>query len=704
MEMCWRHAFLLLILASKAACSFSVPPVADHSVDVLLKESPSSSVSAQTVRHPVASPVSQSQPQVPETVSEPAVSQRVQRTVPESPTDQPGAALPSVRESQLKGQPLAPPPPLAQVQLATLSTSATSSTSSSPPKGSEEVVRDTIYGKVRGFVKEVLPGKFAEYYLGVPYAAPPVGKLRFENPVSPDEWREIRNCTTYPPACVQPKSFYVQDHRPNFNDFHEDCLYLNIYLSRTDSKDLRHVLAYIHGGSNVVGMAAMFDGDVLAVSTNVVVVMANYRLSNIGFLSMADPQFAGNYGLWDQVFALKWIQKNIKYFGGDPTKVTLSGHSAGGADVSMHILSDHAKGLFQYAICHSGTTLSNWALLPSTEDPAKYAREFAEEYSCNHLQLFDLKNCLKELKAEQIIKAGYNWRKIRPTYSTDNYGYLKANPEVLLETAPINAKAMMIGVTSNEGSAMIDMIEHISISNLGNFIKTYAAELSEIPIIADLLIQEYIPWDQIDPTLEISRKIGYSKFLGDYDIIYPSVKMIELLAERSFPVHLYIFGHRSAADSREEWFGVPHGEDIFYLFGAPLVGHPLKNYTTLDKEISKKYMTLFGNFIKTGKAEVDSNQFFRYTPKGRHYIKVYSENNCAIVKENRNLLPRRMEFWRRLIPAVKKKFLSQRLDKTHYENKLYFHHVLSSAFGVLSVLLICLTAFLLYRLRKRMTS
>ncbi|XP_063420653.1 neuroligin-2-like [Mytilus trossulus] len=226
------------------------------------------------------------------------------------------------------------------------------------------LVRETVYGKVSGKISTRVPDRQVEEYLGIPYASPPIGHLRFQRPKDPITWKpSILETTELPPACPQADTDYIDFHKPGFMKFDEDCLYMNIYVPKVDKVALP-VLFFIHGGSNRVGMGAMFDGDILAAYGEIIVITFNYRLNDLGFYADSSIGIKGNNGLMDQVLAMKWVNRNIEYFNGDPSKVTIHGHSAGAWDAALHLLSSLTQGLFRNAIIHSGTPFSILALSP----------------------------------------------------------------------------------------------------------------------------------------------------------------------------------------------------------------------------------------------------------------------------------------------------------------------------------------------------
>src|ERR1700737_1636205 len=198
-------------------------------------------------------------------------------------------------------------------------------------------------------------------FRGIPYARPPIGNLRWSPPLPARPWRGVRAAKQLGQKCIQPQPLPRND--PFAAGVSEDCLYLNVWTNSLDTRASRRpVMVWIHGGGFFAGFGGeeRHNGARLA-KKGAVVVTLNYRLGPFGFL--AHPAFAaespyhaaGNYGLLDQIAALRWVQRNISRFGGDPSRVTIFGESAGGMSVGSLIASPLAKGLFQRAILESGT-------------------------------------------------------------------------------------------------------------------------------------------------------------------------------------------------------------------------------------------------------------------------------------------------------------------------------------------------------------
>jgi para-nitrobenzyl esterase len=239
-------------------------------------------------------------------------------------------------------------------------------------------------------------------FKGIPYAAPPVGELRWKPPVAPQSWTGVRAAVEFGFACPQPA--FAPWVLPKQN---EDCLTLNVWTPAKKAGQKLPVMVWIHGGGFFVGAGSqsIYDGEALA-RRGAVVVTFNYRLGVLGFLAHpaltreSPHQSSGNYGLLDQIAALQWVHDNIAAFGGDPKRVTIFGESAGGTSVYMLLVSPLARGLFQRAIAESGA----WLYRPLSHlSQSWYGKPPAEKLGA------DLGANLAELRAlpaEEVLKRG----------------------------------------------------------------------------------------------------------------------------------------------------------------------------------------------------------------------------------------------------------------------------------------------------------
>ncbi|XP_026865922.1 neuroligin 4 X-linked a isoform X2 [Electrophorus electricus] len=510
----------------------------------------------------------------------------------------------------------------------------------------------TNYGKLRGS-KTPLPNEIlgpVEQYLGIPYALPPTGERRFQPPEPPMSWPGIRNATQFAPVCPQflEDRFLLNDMLPVWftanldtvvtyvQDQSEDCLYLNVYVPTEDvgantynqgddftsneggeDKDihdengLRPVMVYIHGGSYMEGTGNMIDGSILASYGNVIVVTLNYRLGVLGFLSTGDQAAKGNYGLLDQIQALRWIKENIQAFKGDPKRVTIFGSGAGASCVSLLTLSHYSEDLFQKAIIQSGTALSSWAV---NYQPAKYTRMLAEKVGCNMLDTIDLVECLqnknyKELIEQYITQAKYHIA-FGPVIDGD---VIPDDPQILMEQGEFLNYDIMLGVNQGEGFKFVDGIvdseDGVSANDFDFAVSDFVDHLYGYPEGKDTLRETikfmYTDWaDKENP--ETRRKTLVALFT-DHQWVAPAVATADLHAQYGSPTYFYAFYHHCQSEMKPSWADSAHGDEVPYVFGIPMIG-PTDlfncNFSKNDVMLSAVVMTYWTNFAKTG----DPNQ------------------------------------------------------------------------------------------------
>jgi para-nitrobenzyl esterase len=282
-------------------------------------------------------------------------------------------------------------------------TAASSSALSAAPASQQNASSGPVVGTTGGLLRGAITGN-ADEFLGIPYAAPPVGVLRWRPPQPAAPWRGVRDATTFAPHCAQSASPF------GIASTSEDCLYLNVFTPSGARHDFgtRPVMVWIHGGALVTGESDDYNPAAL-VRRGVIVVTINYRLGALGFL--AHPALAGraggpsgNYGLMDQQAALRWVQRNIVRFGGDPRNVTIFGESAGGLSVLSQLASPAARGLFSRAIVESGAYALTQAPLATSEAAGE---TFAAQAGCAS----QTAACLRSLSVQTILAdqnaAGY---------------------------------------------------------------------------------------------------------------------------------------------------------------------------------------------------------------------------------------------------------------------------------------------------------
>uniref|UniRef100_UPI0037E8BAB9 pyrethroid hydrolase Ces2e-like n=1 Tax=Semicossyphus pulcher TaxID=241346 RepID=UPI0037E8BAB9 len=317
----------------------------------------------------------------------------------------------------------------------------------------------TALGSLRGeyvSVKGKETGVHA--YLGIPFAKPPVGPaLRLAAPQPVEGWKGMRDATQQPPMCVQNKQFLLQllqkvsDMKVEIPDVSEDCLYLNIYTpaNRADNAKLP-VMVWIHGGGFTIGSASMYDGSALAAYEDVVVVLIQYRMGLLGFLSTGDEHMSGNFGLLDQVEALRWIKQHIHNFGGNPDLVTVFGESAGGVSVSLLLLSPMADGLLHHAIAESGTAAMDILM---ANDPRPVTQIVANVSGCSLDSSEKIADCMRNIDLNTIVTLGQDER-LRYPINVDGH-FLTKPADELLHKHELLTVPFMTGITNDEGGWLL---------------------------------------------------------------------------------------------------------------------------------------------------------------------------------------------------------------------------------------------------------
>jgi len=269
-----------------------------------------------------------------------------------------------------------------------------------------DLVVQTQSGPVKGVVNE---SNDVVAFKGIPYAAPPVGDLRWKEPQPVEPWEEVLDASEFCKSCMQNRAFSRNPWTEEFmvqNDISEDCLFLNVWTPAKSADEKLPVFVYIHGGglSEGSGAVAVYNGENLA-KKGILVVTINYRLGAFGFL--AHPELtaesphnsSGNYGFLDQVAALQWVKNNISAFGGDPGTVTIAGQSAGAMSVNQMITSPLAAGLFHRAITESGTSFASgmFGSTPTLEEAEQVGLDFAKQKGAADLAE------LRAMPAEKIM-------------------------------------------------------------------------------------------------------------------------------------------------------------------------------------------------------------------------------------------------------------------------------------------------------------
>jgi para-nitrobenzyl esterase len=460
-----------------------------------------------------------------------------------------------------------------------------------PAAGALEGPVKTESGLVAGSGGEV------QAFKGIPYAAPPVGDLRWKPPQAPKPWQGERQAAEFGPACPQPPS--PMGKLPNQS---EDCLTLNVWTPAKRAGQRLPVMVWIYGGGFIIGASSqpLYSGEPLA-RQGVVVVTVNYRLGVFGWL--AHPRLteesrhhsSGNYGLLDQIAALKWVQRNIPAFGGDPRRVTIFGESAGGASVYLLLVSPLARGLFHRAIAESGARVS----VPIRHrSEAWYGYRPAEK----------LGQALGEDLAALRAKTTAEILALAPSQGLDKsfsegseYGpivdgfVVPGDPGELLDAGRVHKVPLLAGTNADEGTLFM-LID----PSQGKTLTAYREDLKRrYGASADRLLALYPASSDAEVRPSLSRLLGESRFL------HPTRSVLRAMARKNAKTYAYHFTRVSRV-AEPMRLGAFHGAEIPYVFAnlsVPLFGAmPLgpDPYDDRDRALSREMSAAWVRFAAAG--------------------------------------------------------------------------------------------------------
>jgi para-nitrobenzyl esterase len=428
-------------------------------------------------------------------------------------------------------------------------------------------------------------------FKGVPYAAPPVGELRWQATQPPLAWEGLRKADQFGPICPQyepkPGTFYADEFYPTQQAQSEDCLYLNIWTGAQSSQERRPVMVWIHGGAYIEGSGSLpsFDGETLA-QKGVVLVTINYRLGVFGFFShpalAANSPYgtSGNYGLLDQIAALRWVRDNIAAFGGDPSNVTIFGQSAGSRSVCLLQVSPLAKGLFKRAIAQSGSHYT-FGIMPLSDyqTALKVGGERAENWgaqTAEGLRSLPVATLLGKDLIDYRGSNGYSFCK--------DGAIVPTNIGERLATGQVHTQAMLMGATSDEWTPNL-----VGLSLSPEQLQDYAR--STFGDKADQFFELYPLEDEAAaPVVQTRSRI---------DQVLAGMRLWAAQQSSHGPnsVYLYFF-NRALPGRNSEFYGAFHSGDLYYVFNT--LASTARPWTDTDRRLADLMSSYWSNFAATG--------------------------------------------------------------------------------------------------------
>ncbi|KAK7790189.1 hypothetical protein R5R35_002961 [Gryllus longicercus] len=462
-------------------------------------------------------------------------------------------------------------------------------------------------------------------FRAIPYAAPPLGPLRFKDPRPAARWAGVREATAWGAECTQ-----LEGGQPKGA---EDCLFLNVFVppgawagaGAASAAGPLPVLVYFPGGAFVRGSSNRYGPDYFMEAGGALLVTVNYRLGVFGFLSLGTADVPGNAALKDQTLALRWVRDNIAAFGGDPARVTIFGQSAGGASVHAHVLSPLSAGLFGAAVSISGSMLAQWAL---PRDAALQRRRLLERAGCADGRPEVWAACLRTLPAYDLVKAGGSVDLMREMLRDQQIPFtpvvdgavpgatpfLPDRPRRLISTGRFNRVPYVAGVTSGEvlhfmASAPANT-PHFVEEGLANLTRQFKEQMAAalpagLPLNASDLARDVYRPDSRSGQHVLERLVEAA---NDAFFVWPAALSTRLQSAFEPRQYLYYFDLDAGLDLRKPALmpflkqieGVPHGGDLFYMFRIPDANTTLPE-KSIEMRTLRSYVQLILNIAITGK-------------------------------------------------------------------------------------------------------
>ncbi|VVC41623.1 Hypothetical protein CINCED_3A016801 [Cinara cedri] len=525
-------------------------------------------------------------------------------------------------------------------------------------------------GILKGRILKSRGGRPYYSFTSVPYAKPPVGELRFEAPEPVDPWNGTLDATGTANACVQKSEMYGN----------EDCLYLNVYTPNVTDDQKFPVMFWIHGGGFSMGHGSpeMFGPDYF-MDKNVVLISINYRLGVLGLLSAEDEVIPGNYGMKDQVMALRWVSENVANFGGDSGRVTIFGGSSGAVNVGYHMLSPMSKGLFHKAILQSGTPSCLWSTsLPGvSRERSKIVAKLA---GCARNTSRDVLQCLKTIPAgffADVHEKLWEWRTFPTILFSPVVERCDSGRQAFLchhqlyDFRQESFVPAIIGLNSAEGALYNDTSLlypefRTNFNHLMSIIMAYRNFTLNLNEIGRRIFEKYYPSGRMedDSHFQTLQMITDGSYL--HGILGTAFKL-------SSPVYFYLYNYQNEYSFNTLFgkctrkLGVTHGDELTSLFKLNAINP--RELNSMDTAVSKLMVDIWTKFATSEIPTVDGTEngfpwpAFNSDAQKREILHIDSERPSIM----ENPFEEKYKFWNDL-PML------SNLNKIMFENVLAFEH------------------------------
>ena len=500
-----------------------------------------------------------------------------------------------------------------------------------------ETIVSTHVGKIAGLQKHIQIGgqrRVLTEFLGIPYGENTSGKNRFRRSIPKAYFRETFKAYTISPSCMQ----LSVSSAVNTN-MTEDCLMLNIYVPldfrMNGTSECLPVMTWVHGGGYISGSANVFNGEILATISGIIVITINYRLAELGFFDVGEARASGNQGLFDQHLAFKWIKNNIRAFRGDPDRITIFGESAGGQSVLLHSLYEGNKGMFNRVIAQSGTALAFGAISDGLN-----VNHLFELAGCD-TNTTDAVDCLRNMSSDEFLNL-IRSPELGPVTCCPygpivDHDFIIENPrDILFGHNPVSSGAreffrtldIITGVNNGEGGVEtlfiwlaelkqkdIDTLT-VTVSDIRDtivpWIVSKALKKSPNNITLEALKTsiafEYTDWQRPNDNNILRRNL--LDIASDIAYFVPAVQTLEAHSKTSNRrSYLYEFTAEPSSHllPTASWFkGANHGDELQFLWGFPLSNETSVDHNSVPLFSSEEYSFSLGmikawsNFAKTG--------------------------------------------------------------------------------------------------------